>query len=168
MSQPNDGDRKLSPASQSERSATEPVEDPKLTLFAEELSIAKETVETGRLRVSKQTRTREAFVNESLLSEQAEVETIPVGRQIFEMPPVRYEGETTIVPIVEEVLYTERRLVLKEEVRITRRRVSEEFRDHVTLRYQEAVITRVQSATEPADTASAEEIKSSDSSRSDK
>ena len=138
-------------------------DEPKLSLFAEELVAGKEAVETGRVRVSKQTHTREAAIDETLFSEQAEVETVPIGRQIFEMPSVRHEGETTIVPIVEEVLYTERRLVLKEEVRITRRRLSEQDRDLVTLRYQEAAITRVQSATEPADTASAKEIKSSDS-----
>ena len=163
MSQSDDGERKLSLAAQSEQSDTDPVQDPKLTLFAEELSVAKETVETGRLRVSKQTRTREAFVNESLLSEQAEVETIPVGRQIFEMPTVRHEGDTIIIPIVEEVLHTERRLILKEEVKITRRKKTEQFQDRVTLRYQEAVITRVQSATEPVDPASAKEHQSSDS-----
>jgi uncharacterized protein (TIGR02271 family) len=133
-----------------------------LTLLAEALSVGKETVETGRLRVSKHTRTREAFVDQSLSKEHAEVETIPIGRQISEMPSVRQEGDTTIIPIVEEVLHTERRLILKEEVRITRRRDTEQFHDRVTLRYQEAVITRVQSATEPADAASAEEIQSSD------
>jgi len=162
VSDPNDGGRKLSLAAESERSSTDSTDDPKLTLLAEELEVRKETVETGRLRVSKQTRTREAFVDETLVSEQAEVETIPVGRQIFEAPSVRQEGETTIIPIVEEVLHTERRLMLKEEVRITRRRKTERFQDRVPLRYQEAVITRVQSATEPADPASAKE-KSSDS-----
>jgi uncharacterized protein (TIGR02271 family) len=163
VSQPNDGERKVSLAAESEQSSTDSVENPKLTLFAEELEVQKETVETGRLRVSKQTRTREAFVNESLLSEQAEVETIPIGRQIFEMPSVRQEGDTIIVPIVEEVLHTERRLILKEEVKITRRQKTEQFQDRVTLRYQEAVITRVQSATEPVDPGSANEMKSSDS-----
>jgi uncharacterized protein (TIGR02271 family) len=162
VNQPNDGERKVSLAAESEQSSTDSGDNPKLTLFAEELEVGKETVETGRLRVSKQTHTREAFVNESLLSEQAEVETIPVGRQIFEMPSVRQEGDTTIVPIVEEVLHTERRLILKEEVKITRRRKTEQFQDRVTLRYQEAVITRVQSATEPVDPASANEMKSSD------
>ena len=113
--------------------------------------------------MSKQTHTREAFVNETLLSEQAEVETIPVGRQVSEMPSVRQEGDTIIIPIVEEVLHTERRLILKEEVKITRRRKTEQFQDRVPLRYQEAVITRVQSATEPVDAASTKETKSSDS-----
>ena len=89
--------------------------------------------------------------------ENAEIETIPIGRQIFEIPPIRHEGDTTIVPIVEEVLHTERRLILKEEIRITRRKTTEQFHDRVTLRYQEAVITRIQSATEPVDDASTKE-----------
>ena len=162
MSGPSDGERKVSLAGQSEQSAADSIDNPKLTLFAEELSVGKETVETGRLRVSKQTHTREAFVNESLLSEHAEIETIPVGRQISEMPTVRHEGDTIIIPIVEEVIHTERRLILKEEVRVTRRKTTEQFHDRVTLRYQEAIVTRVQSATEPVDTASAKEMQSSD------
>jgi stress response protein YsnF len=78
------------------------------------------------------------------------------------MPLIRQEGDTTIVPIVEEVLHTERRLFLKEEIKITRRRTTEQFHDRVTLRYQEAVITRVQSATEPVDAASTKEIETPD------
>jgi uncharacterized protein (TIGR02271 family) len=163
VSDPNDGERELLLSAKTDQSSADSVDNPKLTLLAEELSVGKETVETGRLRVSKQTRTREAFIDESLLRESAEVETIPIGRQISEMPSVRHEGETIIIPIVEEVLHTERRLVLKEEVRITRRRDTEQFHDRVTLRYQEAVITRVQSATEPVDTASAKEKQPSDS-----
>jgi uncharacterized protein (TIGR02271 family) len=161
VGQVNDGERKLPVAADSEQTPKGSIDDPKLTLLAEELSVEKETVETGRLRISKQTRTREAFVEESLRSEHAEIET--VRRQIFEVPSVRHEGDTIIIPIVEEVLHTERRLILKEEIKITRRQKTEHFHDRVTLRYQEAVITRVQSATEPADIASAKETKSSDS-----
>ena len=162
MNQANDGERNLLLAADSEQQPKGSIEDNKLTLLAEELSVEKETVENGRLRVSKQTRTREAFIDESLRSEYAEIETIPVGRQIFEMPSVRHEGDTTIIPIVEEVLHTERRLILKEEIKITRRQKTEQFHDSVTLRYQEAVITRVQSATEPVDVASTKEIKTPD------
>ena len=163
MSEPDDGERNRLLSAEKERSSADSVDNPKVFLAAEELSVGKETVETGRLRVSTQTRTREALIDENLLREHAEVETIPVGRQIFEMPTVRQEGDTIIIPIVEEVLHTERRLILKEEVKITKRRKTEQFHDRVTLRYQEAEIKRVQSATEPVDTASAKEIKSSDS-----
>jgi uncharacterized protein (TIGR02271 family) len=162
VNQANDGERNLLLAADSEQPAKSSVDDSKLTLVAEELSVGKEAVETGRVRVNKQTHTREVAVDEPLLRESAEIETIPIGRQIFEMPSVRHEGETIVVPIVEEILHTERRLILKEEIRITRRKTTEQFHDRVTLRYQEAVVTRVQSASEAVDNASTNESKQSD------
>jgi uncharacterized protein (TIGR02271 family) len=119
----------------------------KLNLFAEELSVSKETVETGRLHVAKRTVTSEAHVDEELAHEDAIVETVPKGHRIFVAPVTRVVGDTTIIPIVEEVLFTEKRLILKEEIHITRRRTTEHFHDTVTLRHQEAVVTREQSAT---------------------
>jgi uncharacterized protein (TIGR02271 family) len=169
VNQSNDGERKLLPADESQSLADKrrllsegSIDNPKLTLLAEQLSVEKEAVETGRVRVDKQTRTREVFIDEDLLREYAEIERTPIGKQVFEVPPVRQDGETTIIPIVEEVLYTERRLILKEEVKITRRRSTEKFQDRVALRYQEAVVTRVPSTSELADNASAKEMKSSD------
>jgi uncharacterized protein (TIGR02271 family) len=159
VSDPNDGGRERS---FSEHSSANSTDDLKLTLLAEELAVDKQTVETGRVRVSKHTHTREVAIDEELLTESAEIETIPIGRQIFEMPMVRHEGETTIVPIVEEVLHIERRLFLKEEVRITRKKTTDQFHDRVTLRYQEAVITRVQSTSEAVDNQSTNERKQSD------
>jgi uncharacterized protein (TIGR02271 family) len=159
VNQANDGERNLLLAADSEQPSKGSIDDSKLTLLAEELSVGKEAAETGRVRVSKQTHTREVAVDEDLLRESAEIETVPIGRQIFEMPYVRHEGETIIVPIVEEILHTERRLILKEEVRITRRKTTEQFHDRVTLRYQEAVVTRLQSASEAVDNASTKESK---------
>jgi uncharacterized protein (TIGR02271 family) len=144
------------------RAEADQAADSKLSLVAEELQVGKETVETGRLRVSKQTHTRDALVDENLLHERAEIERVPIGRQIFEMPAIRQEGETTIVPIVEEVLFTERRLMLKEELRVTRRRTMEHFQETVTLRYQEAIIARVQSATDETDATSGKDVHSTD------
>jgi len=161
VNQTNDGERSLLLAADSEQPSKSSIDDSKLTLLAEELSVGKEAVETGHVRVSKQTHTREVAVDESLLRESAEIETIPIGRQIFEMPSVRHEGETIIVPIVEEILHTERRLILKEEIRITQRKTTEQFHDRVTLRYQEAVVTRVPSASEAVDNVSAKESKQS-------
>jgi stress response protein YsnF len=58
------------------------------------------------------------------------------------VPPVREEGDTTVISIVEEVLVVERRLVLKEEIRLRRVRTTERHRETVTLREQQAVIER--------------------------
>jgi uncharacterized protein (TIGR02271 family) len=117
-------------------------DDDKLQLFAEELSVSKEMLETGRVRVSTHTHEREAFVDENLAHEHVEIDRIPVGRRVDAIPSVRQEGDTTIVPVVEEVLVVERHLVLKEEVHIKRVRTTERHQEKVTLRHQEAVVTR--------------------------
>jgi len=119
-------------------------DDPTLRLLAEELQVAKGTLETGRVRVSTQTHQREALIDEDLARERVEIETIPVSWRIDAMPAVRQEGDITIVPIVEEVLVVERQLMLKEEIRIKRVRTTERHQETVMLRYQEAVVTRDQ------------------------
>lgn len=124
---------------------------PTLRLAAEELSVAKATTETGRVRISTHTHEREVLVDENLASETVEIETIPVGLRIHAVPEVRHEGDTTIIPVVEEVLFLERRLMLKEEIRIRRVRTTERFQEKVILRHQEAVISRVQGATDQTD-----------------
>ena len=47
-----------------------------------------------------------------------------------------------IVPLLEEVLVVEKRLMLKEELRITKRRVEDYQSQKVTLRSEEAVVER--------------------------
>jgi uncharacterized protein (TIGR02271 family) len=113
-----------------------------LRLLAEEVRVAKETHETARVLISTHTHEREALIDEDLAREQVEIETIPVGQRIDAVPEVRHEGDTTIIPIVEEVLVVARQLVLREEVRIKRMRTTERHQEKVMLRHQEAVVTR--------------------------
>jgi uncharacterized protein (TIGR02271 family) len=119
-----------------------PDDTAKLQLFAEDLSVANETLETGRVRISTHTHEREALVDEDLAHERVEIETIPVNLQIDAVPEIRQEDDTTIVPVMEERLVVKRRLMLKEEVRIRRVRSTERHQETVKLRYQEAVVTR--------------------------
>jgi hypothetical protein len=65
----------------------------------------------------------EMKMDEPLYTEQASVERVAVNRIVDAYPQVREEGDTTVVPVVEEVLIIQKRLMLKEEVRITRKRV---------------------------------------------
>jgi uncharacterized protein (TIGR02271 family) len=112
-------------------------------LYAEELSVTKEKRETGRVRITTVTRQREEVVDELLARERVEVETVAIGKPIEAIPPVRNEGDTIVVPVVEEILVTERRLVLKEELRIRRVHTTERHQERVTLRRQEASILRL-------------------------
>ena len=70
-----------------------------------------------------------------------------LGREAASVPDVagaapEAMGDTTIFSVVEEVVVVERRLVLKEEVRIRRVQATEHHREMVTLREQEATVTR--------------------------
>jgi hypothetical protein len=73
-------------------------------------------------RVEKSTPGRDVQVDEPLFSEDVTVERVPVNRIIDAPAPTRQEGDTTIIPVVEEVITIQKRLLLREEVRITRRR----------------------------------------------
>jgi uncharacterized protein (TIGR02271 family) len=109
----------------------------------EELSVTKRVVETARVRVSRVTHTHQQLVDELLQQEKVEVEHVLIDRQVEVMPSIRQEGDVTIIPVVEEVLKVERHLVLKEEVHLRRIKKTERYQESVTLRRQEAEITRL-------------------------
>ena len=115
-----------------------------LQLLAEELSVTKRTVVTGGVRVVTHTRNHDAFVDETLTRHSVEISTIPLGVFVDAPPQIRVEGDVTIVPVVEEVVVVERRLRLKEELRITPIRTAERYQQKVTLRRQDAIVTRDQ------------------------
>jgi len=114
-----------------------------IPVFEEELSVAKRVVETSRVQVSRVTHQHQQLVDELLQLEKVEVERVPVDRPIDAMPSIRQEGDVTIVPVVEEILKVERRLVLKEEVHIRRVKQTERHQELVTLRRQEALVSRL-------------------------
>jgi stress response protein YsnF len=73
-----------------------------------------------------------------------EVRRIPVDRIVThdQAPTTRYEGETLVVPILEEVLVVERRLRIKEELRITRTRREERHAETVMLKAEQVSVER--------------------------
>lgn len=120
-----------------------PSESRPVRLLAEQLSVARERVETGRVRVQVVTREHEELVDVPLVREHVEVERVAVNRPVDSIPPTRRDGDTTIVPVVEEVLILQRRLILKEELHVRLVRTTEQHQERVVLRRQEAVITRI-------------------------
>ena len=117
-------------------------DDLRVPLGAEHFEITRERVVTGRVKVSTVTRERRETISELVSSEHAEVKRIAVGELIDEIPAIREEGDTIVIPIVEEVLVVEKKLLLREEVRVRRVQHLEHRHEEVTLREQDAVITR--------------------------
>lgn len=112
-------------------------------LHIEELAVARERVETGRVRVQVVTHEHEELVDVPLSRGGIEVERVTINRVIEAIPPIRQEGNTTIVPVVREVLVLERRLILTEELHVRCVNVTEHHQERVILRHQEAVVTRI-------------------------
>ena len=118
-------------------------QDQVLALHAEEISVARRRVPRGTVRVSKVIQSRDHLVQETLQHQRVEVERIQIGTYIDQAPPIRYDGDVTIVSVVEEVVVTERRLLLKEEVRIRTVATTEEYKEIVALRFEEAKVDRL-------------------------
>jgi stress response protein YsnF len=114
-----------------------------LPLLAEEVAVTKRVVETGRVQVARITHEREQLIDELLAQQTADIERVRIGQPVDTMPAVREEGDTVVIPIVEEVLVVERRLFLKEEVRVRRVHSTQRHQESVTLRHHEAVVTRL-------------------------
>ncbi|TXM91912.1 YsnF/AvaK domain-containing protein [Methylobacterium sp. WL116] len=117
-----------------------------LPLIAETARIDKRAVETGRVRVSTRTETIDQVLRETLRSDMVGVTRVPINRTLAvgEAPPaVREENGVTIIPVLEEILVVEKRLVLKEEVHVRQTTAGEDVEMPVTLRRQHAVIERV-------------------------
>ena len=119
-----------------------------LPLHVEEVSFSRRKVERD-VKVHIQTTRHDRVVDEPLVHEKIEIERVPIGRPVETAPPVREEGDTTIISVVEEVLVVERRLILKEEIRLHRVRTTEQHRELVTLRDQQVVIERREGAVDP-------------------
>ena len=83
-------------------------------------------------------------MDEPLLREEVAIRHVPINK-VWEGPPPapRYEGETYILPLLEEVLVVEKRLVLKEELHISRAQRTVHAPQNVVLRSEDVSVERV-------------------------
>jgi uncharacterized protein (TIGR02271 family) len=120
----------------------EPEEVASIPLVEERLEVSKKEVETGRVRVRIGVEEREERLRAELSRDDVEIRRIARNEPVSELPGVRLEGDTTIIPVVEEEVVVEKRLILVEEIHIVRRteHVTEEI--PVTVRSERAEIER--------------------------
>jgi uncharacterized protein (TIGR02271 family) len=114
-------------------------------VVAEQLAVGTRAVDTGRgVRVHKTVVEQPVTIDERLARDEVEVRHVPVDRIVAleEAPANRYEGDTLIVPVLEEVLVVERRVRIKEELHITRIRREEQYREEVTLKAEQVRVER--------------------------
>lgn len=121
-----------------------------IPVVEEQLRVGKRKVETGKVRITKRQVVREEVLDEPLMKEEVEVERVTINRPVNEPVSVRYEGSTMIVPVLEEVLFVEKRLILREELRVTMRQDMVREPQRVSLRSEEVKLERKNAKGEPA------------------
>ena len=117
----------------------EPTRDA-LSIVEEELRVEKRQVATGRVTVRTTTEVSDEVARATLEGETVEVTRVPINREIDAAPSIRTEGDVTIIPVVEEVVLIEKRLVLKEEIHLRRTVTREDVAFPVKLRKQRATV----------------------------
>jgi uncharacterized protein (TIGR02271 family) len=117
--------------------------DTTIPIVEEHLSVEKRQVATGKVRVRTETEVLEELVQLDLVHDEVEVTRVPVNQEVETAPSVRHEGDVTIIPVLEERLVVEKRLVLTEEIHVSRRVTSIPTEMPVTVRKQHAVIDRL-------------------------
>jgi uncharacterized protein (TIGR02271 family) len=122
----------------------------------EVIPLAEETLVVGKRQTSSRVRVRTEVAERielaqiDLTREDVVVERVPIDREVTSAPGVRHEGDTLVIPVVEEMMVLEKRLVLREEVRITVNRSREYVEKPVVLRTVHAVVERESAPDTPA------------------
>jgi stress response protein YsnF len=117
-------------------------DDLRIPIIEEEARVIRRATEIERVTVHIGAEEEQVFLRDELRHEQVEVVRVPVGREVAEAPPVRTEGDLTIVPVLEERLVVQKRLFLVEELHLRRTVVTENVELPTTLRRTRVDIER--------------------------
>ena len=85
-----------------------------IPVFEEALRVDKTVTETDRVLIRTSVLERTEVAELELRSGNATIERVPVDRLVDSTPAIRQEGDTVIIPVVEEIMVIEKRLLLKE------------------------------------------------------
>ncbi|MES3025857.1 MAG: YsnF/AvaK domain-containing protein [Pseudomonadota bacterium] len=111
----------------------------------EQLHVGTRVVDTGRgVRVQKKISEQPHAIDQTLLHDELEVTRVAVDRivALSDAPAPRHEGDTYIVPVLEEILVVEKRLRIKEELHIKRVQRPVQHADTVFLKSEELIVER--------------------------
>lgn len=135
-----------------------PGQDPiKVPVYQEEAFVDKRVVDTGRgVRIHKTVAELPCHIDERLAHDDIQVTHVPVDRivAVDQAPATRYEGNTLVVPVLEEVLVVERRLRIKEELHITKTRHEERHAETIMLKAEQVSVERFDEAGDVPSTSS--------------
>lgn len=135
--------------------ANETVQDMQLVVpvVHEELRLGTRRVDTGRgVGFRKTVTEHDSHFEQALLRDALDVKRVPVNKivPLSEAPGMRQEGDTLIVPVLEEILVVEKRLRIEEEVHIVRSARHASHAGTLVLREEQVAVERFDDGLDPA------------------
>jgi uncharacterized protein (TIGR02271 family) len=113
-----------------------------LPVVEEEVVVTRERRRTGAVRVEMRVTEAVHHVAVPLIREAVDIQRVPVGQEIATVPSVHEREDRVIIPVVEEEVVIRKRLVLREEIHLLKRRTEQVHEEDVTLRKDEVRIER--------------------------
>jgi len=113
-----------------------------IPVIEEQVHIQKQVVESGVIRVSKKVHDEQVTIDVPVIHEEHDVERVEINQYVDEAPTIRYDGATMIIPVLREEVVVQKRMVLVEELRITKKLVQTKKQEEVTLRKEEVIVER--------------------------
>lgn len=115
-----------------------------IPVIEEVADVSKRTRVTGTVTLEKQVEVSQVEVSEMLQHRDVSVTTVPMGIVVdaANPPQVRTENGVTIIPVLEEVLVVEKRLMLREELHIRHELSETPSTQHITLRSEMVMVKR--------------------------
>src|SRR3982751_3938600 len=114
-----------------------------IPVIQEQATVSKRIVETGKVRIAKHVREYEEIVDVPHFQEEVNVERIPVNQFVETAPEVRSEGDTTIIPILEERYVVDKKLFLVEELHVRKQRNESHVPQKVRVLKEEVEVERI-------------------------
>lgn len=112
-----------------------------IPVVSETAHIGKRVVETGRWVIHTTVTERDEVVEALLERNDVDIERVSIDRQVEEPPAMRQEGDTWVIPVLEERLVVTKQLILKEELRIRVTSSQIPFEQTVRLREEHAEVS---------------------------
>lgn len=107
------------------------------------ITVTKEMVETGKIHIRKTIAEEEATIDLPLIQEGYQIERRAGSKELLiHHPPIRYEGENMIIPVVKEVLVVEKRFEVLEEVHVIKTKTEVPYLQQVSLLKESVDIQR--------------------------
>jgi stress response protein YsnF len=121
-----------------------------LPIVEEHAFLSKREVVTEKIRVSTKIEEYESILEGVLNTENINVERVPMDRIVDVVPSIRFEGDVTIIPVIEERAVMIRQLVLVEEVHVRKSTSPRTVTAPVTLRRHRVVIEDIGAEAAPS------------------